>query len=70
MSNLKQFAVDESEQLQKELKQLQVMEQAAEKHAESNSVRRERNKYPNNQLDQQLNFDKYFAEKARERKQT
>ena len=46
------------------------MEQAAEKHAESNSVRRDRNKYPNNQLDQQLNFDNYFAEKARERKQT
>ena len=49
---------------------MNVIEQAAEKHAESNSVRRDRNKYPNNQLEQQLNFDKYFSEKARERRQT
>lgn len=51
MSNLKQFAVDEKEQLQKEIRELQIMEAAAEKHAESTSVRRDKNKYPNNQLD-------------------
>ncbi len=70
MSNLKQFAVDEQDQLQREMRELRAMEEAAEKHALSNSVRRDRNTYPNNQLDQQLNFDKYFSEKARERKQT
>lgn len=68
MSNLKEFTVNEGDQVQKDLKQLQAMEEAAEKHAQSKSGKRDRNKYPNNQLDKQLNFDKYFVEKARERK--
>ena len=33
MSNLKQFAVDEQDQLQREMRELRAMEEAAEKHA-------------------------------------
>jgi hypothetical protein len=33
MSNLRQFAVDEQDQLQREMRELRAMEDAAEKHA-------------------------------------
>ena len=50
MSNLKQFAVDEETQVKKDMQEMNQIEQVAEKVSESTSVRRDSNKYPNNQL--------------------